>query len=425
MAKASKPTVTKKNGEVVANSAMFQNIVLRPVNRTSATIEKWRQAHIEAESGFGTRVTLYDLYEDARLDGFLERLIKKRLTGVLKHRLKYVDKNNVEIEVDDLLKSRGFRKLRKEIGLQAAYGIAVIELSVENGKLKVFSIPKKHIRPNEGVITQEQYDFTGIDYRTAQMAKTVVQVGENDDLGYLLQASCYAFYKRGNIADWANYAQIFGMPFRVAKYDGYNPTVRSQVEQAMEKAASAAYAIVPKEVEFEIIKDTGSSASNEMYDTLRKAMNEEMTVLIIGATETTTSSKSSGYAQSETHLKSVEEVMEDDKENELSILNEDFLPVLQYLGLLPKGGAFKYEEVINITEAKDKVNMALTLRKGGTPVSDDYLYEVSGIPKPDDYEVQKKALEEQKANDQANAIANKKKLSVTDELKSKFPDFFE
>jgi len=393
----SNPKVYKKEGETIESGKVIQNIVVRPVQRNKADIMDWRNRHQHAEGINGVRVDLYDLYDDVLLDGFLNRMMKNRILGVTKNRLRYVDKKGVEIKVEnniiDLLQ---FKLLREAIQLQKAWGISVIELMNDNGKLKFFDVPKKHILPKDGIIVNNQYDNDGISYRNPPYNKTVIEIGKHDDLGYLLIACPYVIYKRGDIADWANYAQIFGMPFREARYDGFNEMVRLQLEQALEKAASAAWAVLPKDAEFKLHEAKSGANSNELYNTLRQAMNEEIMVAILGATETTISSKSSGYAQSEIHKNTVDEQTYNDMAEELCILNDKLLPVMIYLGLLPANGKFEYCEPMDIAEAVKKINLAQKVKAIGLPLNDDNIYEMSGLKKPVDYSQQKKKIEQQK-----------------------------
>ncbi len=381
------PHVIKKAGEVSESGMLIQNIVIRPVHRIKLDIQAWRNSCQQAEGINGNRVPLYDLYEDALLDAFLYRMVQKRVLAVLKHKLHYINAKKIEIkEANSLIDSLQFRNLRECIQLQKAWGIAVIELMNDNGKLKIFDVPKKHIRPQDGLIVNEQYSYEGINYREPPYNKTVVEIGHYNDLGYLLQAGCYAIYKRGSIADWANYAQIFGMPFREARYDGSNEVVRLQLERALEAAASAAWAVLPKDAELTIHEAMSGANSSELYNTIRTAMNEEIMVLIIGATETTTSSQSSGYAQSQTHHKSITELAQDDKIKELCILNEIVLPVLVNLGLLPQGGQFANEDPFDLDIAKIRINNALQIKQMGFPVDANNIYEISGLKKPPNYD---------------------------------------
>lgn len=399
-----KPGVNKKEGSINAGGLVIQNINIRPVQRTKTDVQNWRNNHQQAESINGTRVPLYDMYDDMLLDGFLKRLVAKRVLQVTKNKLKYIDAGNKEIDgAATLIGQRQFRKLRQRIQLHKAWGIAVIESMNDNGMLKIFDVPKKHIIPQEGKIVHEQYGVDGIFYREPPYSKTVIEIGDFDDLGYLLQACCYAIYKRGGIGDYANYLQMFGMPFREARYDGFNEQVRIQLENALEKAASAAWAVLPRDAEFTLHKDSSGGNSNDLYNSFRTAMNEEMMVTVLGATETTTSSKSSGYAQSETHKKTTDEVAQDDKEDELAILNEQVIPVMVALGLLQPGGKFVYDEPVDLDIAAKKVAMFEAAKRIGIPLSDDTFYEISGFPKPDNYDELKQKLEDEKIQSQQEA----------------------
>ncbi|MDE3185266.1 MAG: hypothetical protein KGM16_17780, partial [Bacteroidota bacterium] len=153
MAKITKPRpgVTKREGEITEGGVLIQNLIIRPVIRGNLDIQDWRNYHKAAEAINGTRRALYDLYADVLLDGFLKRLVAKRVLGVTKNKLKYVAKDGTEIEAaDTLINLRQFRKLRQYIQLQKAWGISVIELMNEGGTLKVFDVPKKHIKPDIG-----------------------------------------------------------------------------------------------------------------------------------------------------------------------------------------------------------------------------------------------------------------------------------
>ncbi|MBS0647379.1 MAG: DUF935 family protein [Verrucomicrobia bacterium] len=419
--------VSKQNGAIKENGLVIQNITIRPVQRPEyADVDRWRTAHKSAEAYSGIRTPLYDLYSDALLDTFLGSLVKKRILNVTKHKLKYLIKDKEVEGSADLLNKKEFRKLRKAIQNSKAWGIGVIELMNVDGKLKIFDVPKKHIHPETGIITKEQLGMEGINYRTL---KTVIEIGEWDDLGYLLEATPCAFLKRGNIGDWANYAQMFGMPFREARYDGFNEQVRIQLEKSMEQAASAAYIVLPREAEIKLHEVSNSAGSNTLYDTLRMAMNEEMSVHILGSTETTVSSKSSGYAQSETHRKTTNDIAQDDKEDELAILNDQVLDILVLLGLLPRGGTFVYDEPIDLETAKQKVSIGQQLKLSGVPIGDDYFYEVSGVPRPADYDMQKEAKEQQQEQEKEPADDKEKKpdkkLSFPEQLKNKLHSFFD
>jgi hypothetical protein len=199
---------------------------------------------------------------------------------------------------------------------------------------------------------------------------------------------------------------------------------------------------LPKDAEFTLHEAKGTSGSNELYDSLRKAMNEEMMVLILGATETTSSSKSSGYAQSQTHKQTVDELAQDDKVKEICTLNEIVLPVLINLGLLPAGGKFASEDPVDLDTAERKIKIAQAVKLMGLPLDADDIYETSGLKKPDDYDAQVAKMEADKQAENAAkqvppAVPGKtagkkqipvkkgeKKLGAWDEFRLMMADFF-
>lgn len=399
-------SVTKNSLEESPDKGIVvQNIVVRPVVRQSQDIEKWRNAIKAVEAVHPIYVPLFDLYEDLLLDGVLQNLIKKKILGVTKTKMLFVDKEGKEIEaMTDLLKKKQFRRLRKEIQKQQIFGPTVIEIINDIKGFRIYPVPRKHLRPKEGRIVYEQYGSDGIDYRMPPNDKFILEVGEWNDLGLMMMAAQYVIYKRGGFGDWAQFAEIFGMPFREARYDGYNEAVRLQLEQALEAAGSASYAILPKEAEFTLHEAKNTQAGGEMFNTLRKACNEELSILFLGQTETTAKTAGKLGGNDDTHEQTEDDINADDKADELSIFNEQVLPILKNLGFPVDGGTFVYEEQEEAVPVKDKVETVIRLRnEAKLPIADDYIYEMSGIPKPANYDQMKAEQEakEQELQEQA------------------------
>ncbi len=374
------------------NGLVIQQLVVRPIVRQSQDIGKWRAALQYAEAINGNRVQLYDLYEELMLDGFLKSLIRKRILAVTKCELMFVDKAGKEIpEMQELLKKKIIRDLRKEVMLHKFWGISVVEL-LKNTDFKIYSIPRKHIKPKAGRIVYEQNGVDGIDYRNPPISNYVFEVGKYNDLGLLLEAAPYVIYKRGGFGDWAQYAEIFGMPFRKGKYNGYDQVARQQLETALEKMGGAGFAAIPNETDIEFIENKSTAGSTDLYDKLRKACNEELAITILGQTETTTKTAGSLGGNDDTHEATEDEINMDDRQEELSIFNELIKPILRNLGYPVDNGDFIHKKDDEKLTIKDKVDVFIKLKKDyGLPMDDDHVYEETGIPKPTDYAAQKLA----------------------------------
>lgn len=418
---------------------IIQNITVRPVVRQSQDIAKWRAAISAAEGIIQYRTSLYDLYEDIMLDAVLTSLVEKRILGVTKTKLLFVDKAGKEIPaVTELIQKRQFREMRKEIQLHKVWGISVIELINDAQGFRIFSAPRKHIKPKEGIVTYEQNGTDGVAYRQPPANKFILECGHWNEFGLLMKAAQYVIYKRGGFGDWAHFAEIFGMPFREARYDGFNDAVRKQLEMALEQAGSAGYAILPKEAELTFHEASNTQGSGELYNSLRKACNEELSILFLGQTETTAKTAGKLGGNDDTHEQTENDINYNDKLDELSILNEQVKPILQSLGFPVDGGSFIHEEREESVPITDRVNAIVRLKKeAGLPMDDDYLYETFNIPKPADYEQQKKKIEDQanaamqqkpvpgKPPGKKPAPKDKEKLSWFEEFRLHMADFFD
>ena len=169
-------------------------------------------------------------------------------------------------EITSLTSTESFVNLISYIIESKIWGHSLIEILFEDGKLIPCLIPRKHVVPSKGIIVKNQSEATGFSYRDLPYTNYVLEVGESNALGLLMKAAQYVIYKRGGFGDWAQYCELFGMPFRVAKYDGYDEKTRTDLESALKAAGSAAYIVIPKEADLNFIQNNpdhhGSLSSN-------------------------------------------------------------------------------------------------------------------------------------------------------------------
>lgn len=82
-------------------------------------------------------------------------------------------------------------------------------------------VTRKHVVLEYGVILRDQGDeiSAGIKYREGEMASWVVEAGDPFDLGLLLKTAPQTISKRYALAFWDQFAEVFGIPMRIAKTD--------------------------------------------------------------------------------------------------------------------------------------------------------------------------------------------------------------
>jgi len=373
-ANKNKSTAKPPNKGQKSNSMVIHNITIKQPSRQAVDVSTWRQALVTAESATGKRIRLYDLYDDMLLDNVLSNAIEKRTMAITNSNIVFSRNGESMPEMDILIESDSFEKLIAEIIATKFWGITLLEFDFTNG-FSCESIPRKHINPRTGEVLLAQTDDKGIPYREDPF---FLEIGRKDDLGLILKAAPYVIYKRGGFGDWAQFAELFGMPFREGVYDSYDDYSRKQLEEALEKAGAAPWIVHPKGSEIKVVANP-SSGDGTIYDKLKNACNQEILIGILGQTMTTVSGSS--RAQSETHKGEENLTNKSDRRFVQRILNNKLLPLLEARGFPVKGGVFSFPEESEDISLKDRV-MIDTELNNVIDIDADYFYETYGIPKP-------------------------------------------
>lgn len=380
-------------------SLIMHDIHMVSVDRTMKDIAYFRSALRNAESiYYPNRTRLYDLYEDVKLDGHLTGIINKRFDAIL-NKILCFEKDGKEVEeMECLLDSMSFRETKRNILQTIIHGTTGMEF-IPGTEFEFEEIPRKHIKPEIGVITKEQSGYDGIEYRDLS---NVWVIGKKRDYGLLLHCSVYALYKKGGFGDYAQYLEIFGQPIRVFKYDANDITTKTQLAEAANNAGSSLALVIPNQANFEIMDGKSSNANGDLQKQFIDACNEEMDIAVLGNTETTGNSKGGSNAKAKEHGKQQNEITKSDMIYLLAHLNSPkFFSILKSYGFPVDGGKFKFKKEIDLTALSQKSVIDTTVINAvGLPVSDDYFYDTYGITKPDNYDELKKEKEDEKLQSQ-------------------------
>jgi phage gp29-like protein len=376
---------------------IIHDLTLVSPDRSSKDIGKLKDSVITAESVYyPNRVMLYDLYHDIlSMDGFLRGIIEKRINSVLNKKIKFTQKDGKQgDDLTDLIKSEKGRDLITLMMESKIWGISGMEFVIGE-ELTFKEVERKHIKPEKGLITKSQYGLSEQDGYAYEDMPFVWVVGKPKDLGLLLACSMYGIYKRGTFGDYAQYVEIFGQPVRIMKYDAYDTKTKQELKTLLTDSGSSLAMMIPKQADFEMLDGKTSNGDGKLQIGLKDACNEEMAIAILGNTETTSSSKSSGYAQSKEHGEQQDELTISDLIFIENLLNsKKFKQILKSYGYNVDG---KFEFELDLDLNKLKLRMEIdTFVSSKVPVSDDYWYDTYGIPKPDNYDELKAKMEQDK-----------------------------
>ena len=406
---------------------IVQNITIKQPNRKSTDIQVWRDAIKSFENTQNpSRVKLYDLYDDVLLDGHIESVWGKRQDNICNKELVFTKDGETDDEIAKLLNSPDMRNMLKDILDSILWGYTLIQVNSivynedeERYIIDYDLIPRKHVHPEPKLecISKDQLRATpDIFYKEPPLSKYMLWAGQAKDMGLLIKAAQYVIYKRGNFGDWAQFAELFGMPFREARYEDYDDQTRAKLEQAMEFYGGAPYAILPKSADFKL-HDAMKGTAGTLYKLLHDACNAEISKCILGNTLTTEQGSNGARALGEVHQDVEDAKHLSDQKFITDILDTKFKSILKVFGFNVTGGHIYFKDADTNWDKLSKKWEVLDKFSNKVPVDDDYMYEEMGIPKPENYEALKEEMRERQAQgmfqpEQLSADLESKKAGV-------------
>lgn len=353
-----------------------------------------------------SRSRLYDIYESALLDLHLTGVINKRMVGVSRIPIEFRRDGAPDEQVNMHLRSPWFRRFIKDVLWSKFWGFSLFQFHKDGDWIGYDLIDRKHYDPVRQEILRYETDRSGY---PIEDFSNMLYVGDGPrELGLLAKIVPMVLYKRGNMGDWAQFCQIFGIPIREYTYDAGDEEARRRLlEDARNQGANAVY-IHPKDSALNLIEAANKSGTVDLYERFMDACNTEISIAVLGNTLTTDSQSTGTQALGTVHQEEEEQQKEDDRDFVLDVLNFDMTEVFSALGIDTSGGEFTYVKSKAIEKA-EQITIVRELNAMGLPISDDYLYDTFEIDKPEDYEQRKKeiARKEEERRQQAEAMAQR------------------
>lgn len=362
-----------QHGPIIINE-----LNIRSADRSRKDIASWRQALMAAESTHSpNRSRLFDLYDDILLDGHLSGIIAKRIDAVLNKELFFETNGRKDPRLQPVIDGSAFRQVLRTLLETQLWGLSGLEF-IPGPQLACVTIPRKHIKPHLGIISLEQSGTHGISYKGAE---NLWILGDGKDMGLLLKCAPYCLYKKGGLSDWAQYIELFGQPVRIIKYDSYDDQTKDELKRILDESGSSLSIMIPRQADFEIKDGKQTNCDGNLQLSFLKALNEELSIIILGNTETTTSGYNTSYAQSKVHLEQQHEITRSDMVYAAALLNsQEFRTVLRTYGYPIENGRFVFakETDIEYLTARMAIDKELAQR---ITLPDEYWKTTYGIPR--------------------------------------------
>lgn len=112
--------------------------------------------------------------------------------------------------------------------------------------------------------------------------------GYDTRAGVLRVCAWMYLFKNYGIKDWVAFAEVFGMPLRLGRYDtGASKSDKDALIAAIQSLGSDAAGIISKNTEIEFVETVKNTGTNNLYETLANFCDKQISKAILGQTATT------------------------------------------------------------------------------------------------------------------------------------------
>lgn len=396
MAKNRKKNIITQGGiSPTPNTRRLPDVVLQMPELFMFDMNAYMSSVRSARSiDYSNRVKLYDMYESATLDLHLSGVLDKRVRAIKKIPIEFLRNGEVDDTITGIVKTPWFRKFREEVLMAEFWGFSVFQFYREaDGTLQYTSINRKHYNPIRRELLKFQGDQEG---ESIDNWLGILFVGSERGLGIFSELLPAVLYKRGDMADWAKFCNIFGMPIREYTYDAGDEEARRRLIQDAKMQGSNAVYIHPKDSVLNLVESGNKTGSSDLYKTFADYWDAKISIRVLGNTLTTDAQDTGTQSLGTVHQDEEASMYETDRQMLLDVLNYDLLPILTQLGYNVEGGEFAFKTKDDV-QPSQQIDIVQKLHSMGLPMDDDYLYETFAVRKPADYDAIKAAKEAEKA----------------------------
>jgi len=353
-----------KNDDDLGERAKKRDILHRIENKIMYRIQEntktWRNALAAAEYDTNpSRTQLYRLYEDVMLDNKLTHLIELKQDRIQSIDFKLYNKSNDEYnEVEtDKFKQQWFYTFINEFVNTAFWGHSLLQIdgSIDNQITSVTLVPRQNVLPEWQEYVPNYYDYRGESYvNDNQLYRWLIEIGGKFDLGLLKKIAPLILWKKYAIIFWTEFQEVFGAPIRIGKTTATRTEDKNRFYNYLKDMGSKSFAILSpnEEVEF---KETTRSDAHAVYLEFINFINNEITGLILGATDNTSGGAVGSQARANVHDNQTNYKIMSELRTLVFCINEIVIPKLQGLGIV--GDVYFKLEDKEVLPTTEKVNI--------------------------------------------------------------------
>lgn len=328
------------------NSSLIQRITEKQASQTARDMQHWRRAkQVATRVDLPKRDLLDDLVNDLLYDTHLSSQMELRRDRSLAKPYTILKADgSTDEETTALLSQSGAFSMLMQIVLETPlFGHSLVEiLPAPEGLFTANLLPRRHVVPKLGWILFDLSDSKGYDYRSDPgYGKTLIEMGDPNDLGILFDCAPATIYKRYAMASWSEFCEIYGIPPRVLKINTDDSEAMQRAADMMQRMGSANWAIVDKDEDLSFA--AGVSDNGNIFQKLIYAAKEDVSLKICGAT-LGQDTQYGNRSKEESSLELLEAKCSADRRMLERVMTSTVLPALARQGFIAEGLRFAYPQ---------------------------------------------------------------------------------
>lgn len=328
------------------NSSLIQRITEKQASQTARDMQHWRRAkQVATRVDLPKRDLLDDLVNDLLYDTHLSSQMELRRDRSFAKPYSILKADgSTDEETTALLSQSGAFGMLMQIALETPFfGHSLVEiLPAPEGLFTANLLPRRHVVPKLGWVLFDLSDSKGYDYRSDPgYGKTLIEMGDPNDLGILFDCAPATIYKRYAMASWSEFCEIYGIPPRVLKINTDDSEAMQRAADMMQRMGSANWAIVDKDEDLSFA--AGVSDNGNIFQKLIYAAKEDVSLKICGAT-LGQDTQYGNRSKEESSLELLEAKCSADRRMLERVMTSTVLPALARQGFIPEGLRFAYPQ---------------------------------------------------------------------------------
>ncbi|MBY0244051.1 MAG: DUF935 family protein [Sphingobacteriaceae bacterium] len=379
--KTTQPNYIKVQAKDNADYKILTQILDTHIDFSRKEIKHWREAiQLAKAPETPNLVDLQDIYTDKGMDAHLQAQIMLRKMAVQNTPFFiYKDSGEIDPQASTIFNKKWAFDIIDELLNSVLFGTTIIEIQqVSKNNVSFAVIPRRNVVPKLKKVLTNAYDYqTAIDYSAPQYANTIIQLGDDDNIGIVNNILPQLIWKNHAQQSWAEFSERFGIPMVVAFTNQRDPKFISELNDKLRDLGESVSATMPIGTQLEIKQPTNTDAY-QVFKARMDFCNEEISKQIVGGTML--SDSGSSRAQSEVHERNLDaKISLGDMRLIEFYFNDIIIPVLQRNGLaVPANTRFAFDKTMQLSP-KETLEIVKGLSENYT-ISAEWVSKTFNIP---------------------------------------------